>query len=131
MDLCWHDGPAACVAALRKRGFQVYVASMDGASTPEDLPALSKAALVFGNEKSGASAELCALADGRYKIPMHGFAQSLNVSVAAAISLYTATRGRTPELSPGECDVLRARFMLLSVERGEQVVAEYLDRRGG
>ena len=40
LDLCWHPGPEACVAALRAQGFRVYVASMDGARTPEDLSAV-------------------------------------------------------------------------------------------
>jgi tRNA (guanosine-2'-O-)-methyltransferase len=131
LDLVWHDGPEACVAALHARGFRVYVASMDGARTPEDLPALGKAAVVFGNEKSGVGQAFAALADDRYTIPMRGFAQSLNVSVAAAITLYSATRARVPELEPEERDEMRARFMLLSVPRGEQVLAERLSRLPG
>lgn len=128
LDLVHHATPEACVAALHARGFRVYVASMDGARRPEDLPALGKAAVVFGNEKSGVSQALAALADDRVAIPMSGFAQSLNVSVAAAITLYSATRDREPELDQQERDELRARFMLLSVPRGEQVLAERLSR---
>jgi tRNA (guanosine-2'-O-)-methyltransferase len=129
LDLCWHDGPEACLAALRARGFQVYVASMDGARRPEDLSAVAKAAIVFGNEKCGVGAALAARADGRVAIPMAGFAQSLNVSVAAAITLYAASRGRTPELDADDREQLRARFMLASVPRGVEVVAEQLGRR--
>ena len=101
---------------------------MDGARTPEDLPSVDKVALVFGNEQSGVGRALRRLADGYFAIPMPGFAQSLNVSVAAAISLYAATRGRTPELTDSERQELRARFMLLSVPRGDEVLAEQLSR---
>lgn len=130
LDLCWHAGPEACIAALRAKGFRVYVASMDGARTPEDLAAVDKAAIVFGNEKSGVGAALAALADERMAIPMAGFSQSLNVSVAAAITLYSATRGRSPDLDAREREELRARFMFLSVPRAYEVVAEHLSRHG-
>jgi tRNA (guanosine-2'-O-)-methyltransferase len=131
LDLRWHEGPDACVAALRTRGFKVYVASMDGARRPEDLSAVDKAAIVFGNEKTGVGAALAALADERVAVPMSGFSQSLNVSVAAAITLYAATRGRSSELDENARTELRARYMLLSVARGEEVVAEQLSRRPG
>jgi tRNA (guanosine-2'-O-)-methyltransferase len=131
LDLRWHEGPDACVAALRSRGFKVYVASMDGARRPEDLSAVYKAAIVFGNEKTGVGAALAALADERVAVPMSGFSQSLNVSVAAAITLYAATRGRSSELDENARTELRARYMLLSVARGAEVVAEQLSRRLG
>ncbi len=54
-------------------------------------------ALVFGNEHRGVSDEALALADARYAIPMRGFSQSLNVSVAAAVSLPRAVERREAE----------------------------------
>ena len=49
-------------------------------------------ALVFGNEHSGVSEEIRAMADGNFMIPQVGIIQSLNISVACAISLYEAYR---------------------------------------
>jgi tRNA (guanosine-2'-O-)-methyltransferase len=49
-------------------------------------------ALVFGNEHSGVSEEIRALADGNFIIPQMGIIQSLNISVACAVSLYEAFR---------------------------------------
>jgi tRNA (guanosine-2'-O-)-methyltransferase len=129
IDLIPHASPEACVASLRNRGFRVYVASMQGEHAPEDLRAAGKVALVFGNERDGASPALRALCDGACTVPMRGFSQSLNVSVAAAVALYTLSRERTSELDDGERNELRARFMLLSVERAEQIVAEHLARQ--
>jgi len=49
-------------------------------------------ALVFGNEHSGVSDEVRALADGNFIIPQMGIIQSLNISVACAVSIYEAHR---------------------------------------
>ena len=62
-------------------------------------------AIILGNENRGVSDEVCERSDGVYYIPMMGMVESLNVSVAAAVSLYEAFRQRklagkydTPEL---------------------------------
>ncbi|MBW7952132.1 MAG: RNA methyltransferase, partial [Chitinophagaceae bacterium] len=49
-------------------------------------------ALVFGNEHSGVSDEVRTLADGNFIIPQMGIIQSLNISVACAVSIYEAFR---------------------------------------
>ena len=49
-------------------------------------------ALVFGNEHSGVSEEIRALADGNFVIPQVGIIRSLNISVACAVTLYEAYR---------------------------------------
>jgi tRNA (guanosine-2'-O-)-methyltransferase len=51
-------------------------------------------ALVFGNEMRGVSEEAIKGADGLISLPMLGMIQSLNISVACAISLYEAMRQR-------------------------------------
>lgn len=130
LDLRRHATPEAAVASLRGAGFQVYVASMQGDAAPADLRGVPRVALVFGNEQSGVTHRLRSLSDGDCTIPMRGFSQSLNVSVAAALALYELTRERSGDLSPEQRAELRARFMLLSVPRAPQVVAEYLDRTG-
>ncbi|HKB45129.1 MAG TPA: TrmH family RNA methyltransferase, partial [Chitinophagaceae bacterium] len=52
-------------------------------------------ALVFGNEHDGVSEEIRKLADGNFVIPQVGIIQSLNISVACAVSLYEAFRQKT------------------------------------
>jgi tRNA (guanosine-2'-O-)-methyltransferase len=49
-------------------------------------------ALVFGNEHSGVSEEILGMADGNFIIPQQGIIQSLNISVACAVTLYEAYR---------------------------------------
>jgi RNA methyltransferase, TrmH family len=51
-------------------------------------------ALVLGSEDQGLSDSWLALADTTVKIPMKGLADSLNVSISAAIILYEALRQR-------------------------------------
>ncbi len=53
-----------------------------------------KTAIVLGNEHRGVSDEAANFADVKFQIPMFGMIQSLNVSVAAAITLYEAVRQR-------------------------------------
>ncbi len=54
----------------------------------------SSVALVFGNEKDGISEEVLPYLTGNFIIPQVGMVQSLNISVAVAVSLYEAFRQR-------------------------------------
>ena len=47
---------------------------------------------MFGNEHSGVSEEIIAMADGNFIIPQVGIIKSLNISVACAVTLYEAYR---------------------------------------
>ena len=91
---------------LRARGFRIFAATPHGDLTLEDLPVDAPLALVFGNENVGLSPEVLGQCDGTFRIPMFGFTESLNVSVAAGIALYfvaSARRrllGRPGDLSP-------------------------------
>lgn len=131
VDVVRHASPRACVSALHERGHKVFVAAMDGELHPDALAREPKPAIVFGNEHAGVSAELRALADGTYAIPMHGFVQSLNVSVAAAITLFAAMQGRPGDLDPAARQELYARYCVLSVDRAEEIIAEHEKRRSG
>ncbi len=92
---------AAAVAAAREAGYTVLAA--DGAGEI-DLYAADlgrPTAWLFGNEAWGLPPDLAALADERVSIPIHGRAESLNLSTAAAVCLYASASaqraaGRTP-----------------------------------
>ena len=128
IDVVEHVSAEACVRALHVRGYRVYVAAMDGEITPEALARESRVAVVFGNEHAGVSPELRKLADGAYTIPMCGFVQSLNVSVAAALTMFAAMRGRPGDLTAEQQLLLRARYCVLSVPNADAIVAEHLRR---
>jgi tRNA (guanosine-2'-O-)-methyltransferase len=92
-----HRNFADCAKELKDEGFSIYAAMLKKDAVP--LPALpidQNIALVFGNEHAGVSSEAQAHCDGAYFIPMQGFVQSYNVSVATAISIYDiSSRMRT------------------------------------
>jgi tRNA (guanosine-2'-O-)-methyltransferase len=118
----------SCLAALKARGFRIYATHLgEGSGTLTGLSFAEPVALVFGNEHAGVSAEARRLADRCFSIPMRGFSQSFNVSVAAAICLARAVerreveRGRHGDLGPAEAEALRARFYELSVNQRARI----------
>jgi tRNA (guanosine-2'-O-)-methyltransferase len=95
VDVHQHTDVATCFNALRARGFRIYTTHMSSdAVSLYDLDLTSPVALVFGNEHEGVSDEARGLADGNFIIPQVGVVQSLNISVACAVSLYEAFRQR-------------------------------------
>ncbi len=96
VDLHVHDSVDACYAQLRAQGMTILTTHMSSdAVSLHDLDLTQPVALVFGNEHSGVSEEALAKADGNFLIPQVGVIQSLNISVACAVSLYEAFRQRT------------------------------------
>jgi len=98
----------------------------------EELPVDRPICLLFGNEHEGLSSqalERCAI---RYTIPMFGMSESFNLSVSAAISLYSLTRrkrenlGSPGDLSPEETVLQKATYFLRSL--GLQKAQAYLRR---
>lgn len=83
------DTPLAAVEALRGKGFDIVATSPRGQRL-QSLAELSgnPIALVVGNETDGVRDEVLAAADLVVRIPMAGDVESLNVSVAAGISVY-------------------------------------------
>ncbi len=86
---------AECAAALRGEGFTIFATHLGVRSSPlYKLDLTRKVALVFGNEHRGVSDEFAKEADCNFQIPMFGMIQSLNVSVACAVTLFEAVRQR-------------------------------------
>lgn len=86
----------ACYQALRNEGKKIYTTHMSKDSVSlYSLKLNEPCALVFGNEHEGVSDTAHTLADGNFLIPQVGMIQSLNISVACAVSLYEAFRQRS------------------------------------
>jgi tRNA (guanosine-2'-O-)-methyltransferase len=95
LDIIDHPSIEACYDALRGEGFRIYATHLDDNRLELfDLNLIQPSALVFGNEKRGVSPEAAAAADATMVIPMMGMVQSLNISVACAVTLYEALRQR-------------------------------------
>ena len=90
-----HTSVDQCYALLREEGFTVCATHLGESSVSlYELDLTKRVALVFGNEHRGVSDEAASKADTNFQIPMIGMIQSLNVSVACAVSLYEALRQR-------------------------------------
>lgn len=84
------DNTLRCVQHLKEKGYAIVVTSPHAPEiTPTTIPLDQPLAFCFGTELTGASDALIALSDIRLRIPMHGFTESYNISVSAAIVLYT------------------------------------------
>lgn len=82
-----------CFAALREKYSTILTTHLSSDAVSLYSADLTRStALVFGNEHAGVSEEMRAMADGNFVIPQVGMIQSLNISVACAVSLYEAYR---------------------------------------
>ena len=95
VDFVDFDSTKACLEQLKQEGFQLYSTHL-GKTSKElfEVDFTQKIALIFGNEKHGVSSEALHFCDGNFIIPQVGMIQSLNISVACAVSLYEAFRQR-------------------------------------
>ncbi len=80
------------VGAAREAGLTVLAADGAGEVGLYDADLTGPTAWLFGNEARGLPPELAQLADHRVAIPIHGRAESLNLSTAAALCLYESGR---------------------------------------
>lgn len=90
-----------CIDSVKAAGYQIIATTPHESSRfVGDFDITKKAAFVFGVEKEGVSDMMLEQADGHLKVPMYGFTESLNVSVAAAIVLQNvSTRVRNSDVS--------------------------------
>ncbi len=95
IDVYHFESLEECFKRVRARYGRILATSLGGDSVSlYSLDLSVPTALLFGNEDEGVSAEAFALADGNFLIPQVGFAESLNISVACAVTLFEARRQR-------------------------------------
>jgi len=95
MDVYVFEDLDECFRRVRERYGRILATSLgDRSESLYDLDLVQPTALLFGNEDDGVSPEALALCDGNFLIPQVGFAESLNISVACAITLFEARRQR-------------------------------------
>jgi len=83
----------SCFSHVREQYKKIYSTHLDKDTMDlYELDLTDSVALVFGNERNGISKETLTLCDGNFIIPQVGMIQSLNISVACAVSLYEAYR---------------------------------------
>lgn len=129
LDVYHWPSATDCALALKNEGYRILATHLDERSRPiEDFDFTMPTAIVLGNERDGVSAEMLDLADERCILPMTGFAQSYNISVAAAIALYHAFSdrvrriGRHGDLPDEALLTLRAAYYRKSVRSADEIL---------
>jgi len=130
IEVIRHRTPQAALEALHEQGFTTVATHPEGNLEPHDLANLPKVAIILGNEHDGLRDALHQGAQNSVRIPMRGFVESFNVSVAGAVLLYAATRGRSGDLSESEQARLYARALVRSVPRALEVLSAAQLRHG-
>lgn len=119
---------------LKEQGYRIV------ASTPhkhdqdlENIPLDKKIAIVFGTELNGLSEIAIENADEFLKIPMYGFTESYNISVSAALILFTLTnRLRNSKinwhLTPEEKIDILLEWSRRSIKRSDVIEQQFLQK---
>jgi len=134
IDFHRYSEPGKCLEALEKSEFELWFADPGTQGRQvKNLPWEKKLALVFGNEHEGPSSAIRRGAAGSFRIPMHGFSQSLNISVATGITLAIAAAEREKklgshgDLSESECTELAAEWQRRSVRCADKIMERLRD----
>lgn len=94
MMICRVNSLLKTVDDLHWNGIQVYTSEMKASKKLSELNLTIPCCIVMGSEEKGVEGKIATAADERFKIPMQGDFDSLNVSVAAGIILYESIRQR-------------------------------------
>lgn len=95
VDVNFYSDIAACFEHVKNNYEKIYSTHLEESPTSlYSLDLTKSVALLFGNEHDGVSEESLAYSDGNFIIPQMGLVQSLNISVACAVTVYEALRQR-------------------------------------
>lgn len=125
-----------CMADLKQKGYQLIATTPhDNSTYLHEFDVSKKAAFFFGKESEGLSDTVMDAADGFLKIPMHGFTESLNISVSAAIILQdVVTRLKQSDvawqLSDEEKFDIEMEWMKRTIKSQREIVERFEQERG-
>ena len=124
----------ASLQQIRDKGYKILAVSPEknAVSLPE-YELKEPVALIFGTEMEGVSQEVLDFADETLIIPMYGFTQSFNVSVAAAICMYELKQKLLKsdidyKLSDEKKLAMKIRWAVNSARSGDEVLNHYLKK---
>jgi tRNA (guanosine-2'-O-)-methyltransferase len=122
-----------CLNHLKSKGYVIAATTPHTDMTIDELPTDKPIALLLGTEKRGISDIASANADYLVRIPMYGFTESFNISVAAAVSLHSL-RSKflrdSSDLSLTEEEKVEVLLGWCSntINRGDKVIEEFYKR---
>ena len=115
-----------CVRALKDQGFQIVATDLCAKKPIEAIDFQKPTALIFGNEHEGVSPELLKSVDETVIIPMTGFCQSFNISVAAALAFYHVKTQKQCDLTEDQKLFLKAQYYLKCIKQPEKILQTFL-----
>tara|TARA_R110002126_G_scaffold291189_4_gene450852 strand:+ start:13005 stop:13676 length:672 start_codon:yes stop_codon:yes gene_type:complete len=124
-----------CFESLKQKGYQIIATTPHtDSSLLQDFDVNKKTAFVFGAEAEGVSDYVKENADGFLKIPMVGFTESLNISVAVAIILQdVTTKLRNSDLnwqlSVEEKENLYFDWVKKTIKNGEKIESHFYQNK--
>lgn len=122
------------VKALKAKGHRIIVTHLESSKPLSEIDWSTPTALVLGNEKDGVSAEMLEAADERVIIPMSGFVQSFNISVAGALCFYQTAlflkqkRNQVGDLTETEKKILEAHYYMRTQDSAAQILENHLNQ---
>ena len=128
VDYYTYPDIASCCKQLHDKGYRI-VATLphENDTMIGDLDISQPTALLFGTELTGLTPEAVSLADAYVKIPMYGVTESFNISVCAALSLFSLTERMRHsdirwQLSPDELTDLKLHWLAQAINDGPKVI---------
>jgi 23S rRNA (guanosine2251-2'-O)-methyltransferase len=94
IPICRVNSLMKAVDELHLNGIKVFASEMTAAKNIYECDFKEPVAIVMGSEEKGVYPALMKICDEKFKIPMKGDFESLNVSVATGIILYEAMKQR-------------------------------------
>ncbi|OFZ30157.1 MAG: RNA methylase [Bdellovibrionales bacterium RIFCSPHIGHO2_01_FULL_40_29] len=125
---------AEAIEHFKKNKIRICVTSLEAAKPIHEVDFSTPIALVLGNEKSGISKEILEAADERVIIPMPGFVQSFNISVAGALCLYQIyqnrlrTLGKNADVTEEQIQILNAQYALRTLDSAVDILNNKLQK---
>lgn len=132
LDIVRYKQTVTAVASLREKGYQILATHLDDNARPlSEMNLETPTAIVFGNEKDGISQDMIELCDATVILPMRGFVQSYNISVAAAIAFETLRGARDragvrDKLTLEQRRILEAHFCLRTLDNAVEILSRLI-----
>lgn len=121
VDILYHTSLQDFLAYAKEYNLQLAGGTVDATQPLSEVPVDQPLCILIGNEQRGLTKAAQQACDYRYKIPMVGMSESMNLSVSAAISLYDTTQRKrnmlnsSGDLTTAEQQQTRAHYFLNSV----------------
>ncbi len=141
VDVCIYDekknNSLVCMDKLRKKGYKIIATTPHaGDQLIQDYDISERSAIFLGGEKEGLSKPVLDQADGFVKIPMYGFTESFNLSVAGALVLYDLTTrlhqsGIPWQLSEEEKAELRLDWTIRTIASARFLIEKFIQSLDG